>query len=63
METGRIRLLEAPLPKSDEEEDWREIGSIDPVTVYSTPDLPCAAQHSFLFEETPAVKGVTFPRS
>jgi hypothetical protein len=48
MGTGRIRLLEAPLPKSDEEEDWREIGSIDPVTGYSTPDLPWrAAQRSF----------------
>ena len=36
------------MPKSDEEEDWREIGSIDPVRGYSARDLPWrAAQRSF----------------
>jgi hypothetical protein len=46
-----------PLPKSDEEEDWREIGSIDPVTGYSTPDLPWrAAQRSFPCNAPPSSK-------
>jgi hypothetical protein len=50
LSSGRIVDLDAPPVDEDDEEDWRPIGEIDPVTGRSTVDLAKARRWRSLAE-------------